>query len=86
MWIAEDSVDDARHALAIPRMSQDPVDVGEKFARVVSDTCAALTRFIFVNESRVFVGYRWGSDGARYQLTDQADVLPYTQPRAWRTV
>ena len=86
VWFAEDSVDDARHALAIPMMSQDPVYVGEKFAHAVSSTCAALTRFIFVNESRDFVGYRWGNDGVRCELTELADVEPYIQPRAWRTV
>lgn len=86
VWFAEDSVDVARHALAIPMMAQDPVFVGEKFAHAVSGTCAALTRFIFVNESRDFVGYRWGNDGTRSELTDAADVQPYIEPRAWRTI
>lgn len=86
VWIAEDSVDVARHALAIPMMSQDSVYVGEKFAHAVSGTCAALTRFIFVNESRDYVGYRWGNDGVRYELTDLAEVRPYVEPKAWRTI
>ena len=86
VWFAEDSVDVARHALAIPMMSQDPVYVGEKFAHAVSGTCPALTRFIFVNESRDFVGYRWGNDGVKSELTDLADVWSYIEPKAWRTI
>jgi hypothetical protein len=86
VWLAEDSIDDARHALAIPMMSQDSVYVGEKFAGAVHGTCAALTRFIFVNESKDFAGYRWASDGTRCELTDLADVKPYVAPKAWRTI
>jgi len=85
VWFAEDSVDVARHVLAIPMMSQDCGYVGEKFADAVRSTCPALTRFIFVNESKDSAGYRWGSDGIRRELGD-ADVVPYTGPKAWRTV
>ena len=85
MWFAEDSVDVARHALAIPMMSQDCGYVGEKFADAVRGTCPALTRFIFVNESKDSAGYRWGSDGARYELGDD-DVKPYMEPKAWRSI
>ena len=86
VWFAEDSVDVARDALAIPMMSQDSAYVGGKFADAVHGTCPVLTRFIFVNESKDFVGYRWGNDGTRYELTDPVDVEPYTTPRAWRTI
>jgi hypothetical protein len=85
VWFAEDSVDVARHALAVPVMAQDCAYVGEKFADAVYGTCPALTRFIFVNESKDSAGYRWESDGTRYKLCD-ADVEPYMKPRAWRTV
>lgn len=84
-WFAEDSVDVARHALAIPMMSQDCGYVGGKFADAVHDTCPALTRFIFVNESKDSAGYRWGSDGTRHELGD-VDVGPYMDLKAWRTL
>jgi hypothetical protein len=67
-------------------MAQDCVYVGEKFADAVYGTCAALTRFIFVNESKDFAGYQWGSDGARFELTEVVDVAPYMDPKAWRVV
>lgn len=86
MWFAEDSVDDARSAYAQPMMSQDSVYVGEKFADTIQGMWPALTRFIFVNESKDFSGYRWGEDGTRYALTDLADVQPYMEPKAWRLV
>ena len=86
VWIAEDSIDMARHALALPMMSQDSAYVAEKFADAVYGTCPALTRFIFVNESKDTAGYRWGSDGARCELTDVVDIGPYVEPKAWRTV
>lgn len=86
MWVAEDSIDDARHAQAIPMMSQDPVYVGEKFADALSGTCAALTRFIFLNESKDFAGYQWGSDGSRYEIPDVTDVQRYIKPKSWRTI
>ena len=85
VWFAEDSIDVARHALAIPMMSQDRTYVGEKFANVAHDTCPTLTRFIFANESRDVAGYRWGADGTRYELSD-ADVEPYMKAKAWRTI
>lgn len=86
MWFAEDSVDVARHALAVPMMAQDSAYVGEKFADAVYGTCPALKKFIFVNESKDTTAYRWGSDGTRYELTDVADVGPYVKPKAWRMV
>ena len=67
-------------------MAQDSVYIGGKFADAIYGTCAALTRFIFVNESKDFAGYRWGNDGTRYKLTDLADVEPYIAPKAWRRV
>ncbi|KAF9777411.1 hypothetical protein BJ322DRAFT_1096740 [Thelephora terrestris] len=73
VWFAEDGVGHS-------------VYIGEKFANAVYGTCAALTRFIFVNESKDFAGYRLGNDGARYELTDLVDVEPYIAPRAWRKV
>lgn len=85
VWFAEDSVDVARHALAIPMMSQDCGYVGEKFADAVHGTCRGLTRFVFVNESKDSAGYRWGSDGTRSQLCD-GDARPYMESKAWRTV
>jgi len=86
VWSAEDSVDAARHALAVPVMPQDCTYVGEKFADAVYGTCPALTRFIFVNESKDFAGYQWEGDGTRYKLTNVADVEPYMHPKAWRKV
>lgn len=79
-------MDIARNAFAQPMMSQDCAYVGEKFADVVYGTCPALTRFVFVNESKDFAGYRWGKDGSRHELTDQADVEPYMGAKAWRSI
>ena len=86
VWFAEDSVDAARDAFAVPMMSQDCAYVGEKFADAIYGTCPALKRFIFVNESGDFAGYRWGKDGTRHEVTDSAEVEPYTASTAWRTV
>ena len=86
MWLAEDSIYEARQALAIPRVPQDSLQVGEKFVNAVQGTCVALTRFIFVNESKDFAGYRLGNDGTRYELSDLADVEPCIEPKAWRTI
>lgn len=86
VWCAEDSVDIARHVFAQPMMSQDCAYVGEKFADVVYGTCPALTRLVFVNESKDFAGYRWGEDGSRHELTDMADVELYMDQKAWRLV
>jgi len=86
VWSAEDNIDAARLALTVPMMYQDCTYVGEKFADAVYGTCPALTRFIFVNESKDFAGYRWENDGTRYELTGVADVEPYTHLKAWRKV
>lgn len=86
MWIAEDSIDTARHAFAQPMMAQDCAYVGEKFADALNGMCPTLTRFIFVNESKDPAGYRWGKDGTRCEVTDPAEIDPYTDAKAWRTV